>query len=107
MNFSSVWERPRISEKMVEKCLRQCPVLRTAFTQSSPVCATVPYRAVPCLTVAQLSVASHRADSLVLSKRLTAAPVPRTACGLTPLDERRELRSNLGDAKKTQEVTRK
>lgn len=56
--------------------------------------SVVPCRAVPCLTVAQLSVAPHGADSLVLSKCLTAAPLPCAACGLISLDERCQRRSN-------------
>lgn len=66
-------ERPLISENggkvsAAVSCVEDC---------IHPVQSCVlPCRAVPCLTVAQLSVSPHRADSLVLSKRLTAAPLP-------------------------------
>lgn len=48
------------------------------------------YGALPCFfTVSQLSVAPNGSDGLVLSKCLTAAPLPCAACGLISLDERR------------------
>lgn len=50
--------------------------------------AAVPCGAVPCFTVSQLSVAPNGSDGLVLSKCLTAAPLPCAACGLISLDER-------------------
>lgn len=76
----------RICPKIVGRCLRRRPVMRTAFTRSGLRC----YGGLPCFfTVSQLSVAPNGSDGLVLSKCLTAAPLPCAACGLISLDERR------------------
>lgn len=63
-------------------------------------------RAVLCLTVAQLSVAPHGADSRFLSKCLTAAPLPCAACGLISLDERCRLRSGRRNMEKKKKKPR-
>lgn len=100
--WGSLWGSSYL-RKWWGKCLRQCPVcLWRGLLSPGLVSPVLPSPCPACLTVAQLSVAAHGADSLVLSKCLTAAPLPCAACGLIPLDEPCQLRSNrAGMEKKT------
>lgn len=85
------------------RCLQRRPVMKTAFTRFSLRC----YGALPCLTVSQLSVAPNGSDGLVLSKCLTAAPLP-LRCMWTNIIGRTasasSIRKNTKSAEQEQEV---
>lgn len=93
----------RICPKMMGRCLQRRPVMKTAFIRSSLRC----YGALPFLAVSQLSVAPNGSDGLVLSKCLTAAPLP-LRCMWTNIIGRTasasSTRKNTNNAEQEQEV---